>query len=107
MTRVEEIVTSERAEAYGRVMKTLADLATAKLHEGEAATLREAADSLLFCNDLSEDAGAHQALAKVGDLCVRLEEAERLTPEALDRLLLDIQACGPAAELPLAEPAAV
>jgi hypothetical protein len=85
-------------------MKTLADLGPAKLHAAEEATLREAADSLLFCEDFSDDDGAHQALAKAGRLRVRLEEAERLTAEALDRLLFDIQACGPAAAgLPLAE----
>jgi hypothetical protein len=103
-------VTSQRAEAYGRVMKALADLGAAKLHAPEQATLREAADSLLFCEDFSEDAGAHQALAKAGRLRVRLEDAERLTAETLDRLLFDVQACGPvAAGLPLAvaEPAAV
>ena len=86
-------------------MKTLADLAGAKLHGPEEATLREAADCLLFCEDFADDAAAHQALAKAGRLRVRLGDAERLTEETLDLLLSDIQACGPpAAGLPLAEP---
>jgi hypothetical protein len=89
-------VTTQRAEAYGRVMKTLADLAGAKLHGPEEATFREAADCLLFCEDFADDGDAHRALAKAGRLRVRLEEAERLTSEALDLLLFDIQACGPA-----------
>jgi hypothetical protein len=92
-------------------MKTLNDLAAAKLHAAEESILREAADSLVFCEHFAEDAAAHQALAKAGRLRVRLGEAERLTEETLDGLLFDIQACGPAAAgLPLAaeaEPAAV
>lgn len=90
-------MTSQRAEAYARVMKTIADLATAKLHPAEQDTLREAADALLFCEDFAADAGAGEALAKAGRLRARLEEAQRLTAETLDRLLFDIQACGPAA----------
>jgi hypothetical protein len=90
-------MTSQRAEAYGRVMKTIADLGTAKLHRVEEETLREAADSLLFCDDFAVDAEASEALAKAGRLRLRLEEAERLTAETLDRVLFDIQACGPAA----------
>ena len=78
-------------------MKALADLTAAKLHGSEEATLRDAADSLFFCEDFTEDAAAREALAKAGQLRVRLEEADRLTAEALDRLLFDIQACGPAA----------
>jgi hypothetical protein len=100
-------VTSDRSEAYGRVMKTLADLGVAKLHGPEEATLREAADCLFFCEDFAADASAHEALAKAGRLRARLVEAERLTPETLDRLLFDIQACGPAAAgMALAEAAA-
>jgi hypothetical protein len=90
-------MTSQRAEAYGRVMKTITDLTAAKLHPEEETTLREAADSLLFCDDFAGDAEASEALAKAGRLRVRLEDAERLTAETLDRLLFDIQACGPAA----------
>src|SRR3954451_185738 len=90
-------MTSQRAEAYGRVMKTITDLTAAKLHSDEETTLREAADSLFFCDDFAGDAEADEALAKAGRLRVRLEEAERLTAETLDRLLFDIQACGPAA----------
>ena len=98
MTTVEERqVTSQRSEAYGRVMKALADLGAAKLHRPEEATLREAADAMLFCEDFDGDPAAKKALASAGSLRVRLEEAERLTGETLDRLLFDIQACGPAA----------
>src|SRR3954471_8596918 len=90
-------MTSQRAEAYGRVMKTITDLTAAKLHPAEEATLRNAADCLLFCEDFAEDIDANEALAQAGRLRVRLEDAERLTAETLDRLLFDIQACGPAA----------
>jgi hypothetical protein len=77
-------------------MKALADLAAAKLHGPEDATFREAADAMLFCEDFTEHGSAYEALADAGRLRVRLEEAERLSPETLDRLLFDIQACGPA-----------
>jgi hypothetical protein len=90
-------MTSQRADAYGRVMKTIADLTAAKLHPAEEATLRDAADCLLFCQDFAGDADANEALAKAGRLRVHLEEAERLSAETLDRLLFDIQACGPTA----------
>lgn len=87
-------------------MKTLADLAVAQLHAPEEATLREAADSMLFCVDFAADREAGEALARAGRLRLRLEEAERISAETLDRLLFDIRACGPAAAR-VAEPAAV
>ena len=88
------MTTSERAEAYGRVMKALSDLGPGKLHEDEQATVREAADSLLFSETL--DGEARQALVDLEDLSERLITADRLSSEAVERLVRDVEACGPA-----------
>src|SRR3712207_7704469 len=48
-------MTSERSEAYGRVMKALRDLGPSKLLPNEVERLRDAADVLLFCEDRSEE----------------------------------------------------
>ena len=55
-------MTSPRAQAYGRVLRTLRDMGAAKLWPVEQACIREAADALLFSRDL-EDQDARQALA--------------------------------------------
>ena len=87
---------SERAHAYGRVVRTLDGLAGSKLHPDEQQTIREAADELLFCEDLHGDPAAEQALTAVYELADRLVESERLLPEAARELVADVEACGPA-----------
>ena len=82
---------SERSQAYGRVMKTLADLGPAKLHDDEQALIRDAADELLF----TEDAGAEKVLDRVDELAGRLVDAGRLLEETADKLLSDLEDCGP------------
>jgi hypothetical protein len=82
---------SERSQAYGRVMKHLADLGPAKLHDDEQALIREAADTLLF----TEDSGAEQALDRVDELASRLVDSGRLLEETADRLVSDLEDCGP------------
>lgn len=86
---------SERSQAYGRVMKSVDDLASAKLHPGEQDTIRSAADALLFCADLGEDPDAEDALASVYELADHLVESDRLSRERADRLIVDVEACGP------------
>jgi len=83
---------SERSQAYGRVMKTLSDLGPAKLHADEQELIRDAADSLLF----TEDAGAEKVLDRVDQLAARLVDAGRLLEETADKLLSDLEDCGPA-----------
>ena len=83
---------SERSQAYGRVMKTLNDLGPAKLHTDEQELIREAADALLF----TEDAGAEKVLDRVDELVTRLVESGRLLEETADRLVNDLEDCGPA-----------
>lgn len=86
-------MTSERAQAYGRVIKTLADLGPAKLHADEQDLIREAADTLLF----AEDSSATEALDRVDELTVRLVESGRLLDDTADRLLRDLEDSGPTA----------
>ena len=86
---------SERAQAYGRVVKALDDLSATKLHPPEQATVREAADALFFCERLEGDAADQQSLDSLYELGDRMVENDRLTPEAVRELTSDIEACGP------------
>ncbi|MBA2261778.1 MAG: hypothetical protein H0W03_03805, partial [Solirubrobacterales bacterium] len=54
------MTTSERSQAYGRVMRTLADVGPAKLLADEQDLIRESADELLF--DSPEAPAALQAV---------------------------------------------
>jgi hypothetical protein len=84
-------MTSERADAYGRVMKALADLGPTKLHDDEQQVIRDAADALLFEESHS---GSAAALTQARELTARLVESDRLLEETADRLLGDLAACG-------------
>jgi hypothetical protein len=83
------MTTSERSQAYGRVMRTLADLGPAKLLADEQDLIRESADELLF--DSPEAPAAMQA---VDDLAQRLVESDRWSQERADQLVDDIASCG-------------
>ena len=83
---------SERSQAYGKVMKWLADLGPAKLHQTEQDLIRDAADTLLF----AEDESAETALARVEELAVTLVESDRLLEETAQQLLRDLEDAGPA-----------
>lgn len=86
------MTTSERAQAYGDVMRTLADMGPSKLQQAEEELIREAADELLF-----DSPEAPMALARVQELANRLSESERWTPERAQQLVDDVAACGPPA----------
>jgi hypothetical protein len=88
---------SERAQAYGRVTALLASVGPAKLQPAEQDVLREAADTLLFCEDVLADATAGEALDTVEELLDRLVTSERWTIERADELRRDLEACGPTA----------
>jgi hypothetical protein len=92
-------VNATRAEAYGRVVKTLEDLSESKLHTEELQTVRDAADALFFCEDMNADPSAEQALAKHYELMDRLVESERVQAETTERLTADVEACGPFASV--------
>ena len=87
-------MTSERAQAYGRVTATIADLATTKLQPGEVERIRNAADTLLFCEDLDAP-GAREALADAEALTLALAESGRWTDERAQRLFDDLAETGP------------
>jgi hypothetical protein len=80
-----------RADAYGRVVRTLDDLGPTKLQPAEQETVRTAADALLF------DEESYEALAAVEDLTERLVDSGRWTHERARALVDDVAACGPPA----------
>jgi hypothetical protein len=88
-------MTSRRAQSYGRVMETLRSAGGSKLHAKEEEQLREAADALLFCDDIDAGPEAKIALDGVRELTRSLAGTGRWTPEAADRLLEDVAGCGP------------
>jgi hypothetical protein len=92
-------MTSARASAYKRVTQTVRDLGPAKLWPAEEACIRDAADALLFCHDLSADPDAREAFAAVMVVGDDLIGADRWTPERTLRLLDHIWACGPGGAL--------
>jgi hypothetical protein len=90
-------MTSERSQAYGRITKLVDDLSASKLHASEQQTIRDAADALFFCEDLSVDPDARAALDAVERLIDGLVESERFTTETAERLRADLDGCGPLA----------
>jgi hypothetical protein len=88
-------MTSERAQAYGRVMETISDFEGSKLHPDEVQVVREAADALLFCEDLEADPAATEALDRFHALTDQLLENDRISSERVGQLTADVEACGP------------
>jgi hypothetical protein len=88
-------MTADRSRAYSRVMTILDDLAAAKLHTDEQTAIREAADALLFCDDVARDDDARRSLDRVVDLIERMVEVERLMPETGEAILDAVEGCGP------------
>jgi hypothetical protein len=85
-------MTSERTQAYGRVIKTLEDLGPSKLQPAEQERIREAADNLIFASDFDD---ARAALADVEALAEHLVASGRWTSERAEQLASDLVACGP------------
>ena len=78
-------------------MQALDDLSASKLHPDEQDVVREAADALLFCEDLPGDPATEQALDDFYVLVDRLMESERLIAETAGALTATVEACGPPA----------
>jgi predicted metal-dependent enzyme (double-stranded beta helix superfamily) len=76
-------------------VKWLEDLGPSKLTDPEQELIRNAADSLFFCEDVASDEAAREALAEVEALTGRLVESDRWLPETAERLLDDVEGCGP------------
>jgi hypothetical protein len=77
-------------------MQTLAELGPTKLHEDEADRLRDAADTLLFTEDMADDA-AQTAVRDARGVIDNLVASGRWTEERAGRLADDLAACGPLA----------
>jgi hypothetical protein len=90
-------MTSERAQAYGRLMQTIKAEGEDALDPSESALVREAADALLFCEDLAADEEARDGLTRVGELAGDLVGSGRWAPDRAEQLLRDIESCGPLA----------
>lgn len=86
---------SERSQAYGRVMQTVRAVGPTKLQPDEQSRIRDAADALLFCEDLDQAPAARDAIDDVTELVRHLVETGRWIPESADELLADLSACGP------------
>jgi hypothetical protein len=91
----------ERTNAYRRVLQTITDLGPSKLQSGEQDRIRYAADNLIFCSDLTEDAAAREALSDTRHLLDMLVESGRWEQVTADRLADDLLSCGPMPELAL------
>jgi hypothetical protein len=90
-----DVMTSERSQAYGRVMRILDDLGPAKLHASEREEIRVIADTLFFAEDLGVDAEARDAVARITKLARNLVDSERWLDESARALLADVLGCGP------------
>jgi hypothetical protein len=89
----------ERTNAYRRVLQTLNELGPSKLQSGEQDRVRDAADNLIFCQDLGDDQSARDALRDTQILFEVLVDSGRWEQVTADRLSDDIRACGPTPEL--------
>ena len=78
------------ARAYGRLMTTVNDEGPEPLKPDERTLVREAADALLFCEDLAADEEARDGLTRVGDLAGDLVASGRWVPKAGRRAVLVI-----------------
>ena len=87
-------MTSDRTQAYGRVVKTLEDLGPAKLQPAEQERIRDAADNLIFASDLDEARATLEDVEALGEFLVA---SGRWTTERAEQLVQDLLACGPVA----------
>ena len=96
MATYPEGVTSDRAQAYGRVVQLLDELGPTKFNAAERDRVRAAADTLLFAEDPRDEATV-RALEDIEALAEHLTGSGRWTDERARRLLDDVTACGPLA----------
>lgn len=85
----------DRATAYRRVMRTLAELGPVKLNEAEQQRIRLAADNLIFSRALEEDVEAQEAIDDVERLCHALVDSGRWEQSLAAQLAEDLIECGP------------
>ena len=68
-----------------------------ELRGDELSRIREATDSLFFCEDLEADPAARDAADEIADLAVDLVESGRWSEECAEQLVSEVLACGPVA----------
>ncbi len=88
-------MTSDRTQAYGRIVKTLEDLGPAKLLAAEQERIRDAADTQIFASGPDDHVLA--ALDDIRALADHLAESGRWTEERAAQLIRDLSDCGPLA----------
>ena len=67
------------------------------LRPDELQRIRDAADSLVFCEDVELDSAARDAADEIADLAVDLVESGRWDEDTAEELVSDVLACGPVA----------
>ena len=88
-------MTSERTQAYGRVLRTLDDVGATKLHEPEQERIREAADTLIFVRARSRrPAPRSRTSTRSASTSSRPAAGPRSAPPSCAQ---DMLACGPLA----------
>ena len=88
-------MTSERTQAYGRIVKTLEDLGPSKLLDTEQERIRDAADTLIFAERADDHVVA--ALEDIRALAGHLAESGRWSDERAAELVADMGDIGPLA----------
>jgi hypothetical protein len=88
-------MTSERTQAYGRIVKTLEDLGPTKLLPAEQKRIRDAADTLIFAERADDHVVA--ALEDIRALAGHLAESGRWSDERASQLVDDVAGTGPLA----------
>lgn len=85
-------------------MQAVSASGDAALEPAEQEVLREAGDVLLFCEEIALDEDARDAFSRVSDLAGQLVGAERWDPELAERVLQDLEDCGPPELVRLGDP---
>lgn len=81
----------QRARAYGRVIERIRDCQQSRLLEAEQQRIREAADTLLFC----EGEPSSTEVGDIGALVQSLVDSARWSQATAEALVCDLVACGP------------
>jgi len=86
-------MTSTRAKAYGRVLQLLKTYGPLDAEHNEI--IREAADSLLFCESIDDSPGVMNALIQAIELSQSLVDTATWPEHRVERLAEELSECGP------------
>ena len=76
-----------------QLMQTIDAIGPAKLHDGEEARLREAADTLVLAREFDHEVA--ETLRTVRNLTDRLVDSGRFSEPLGKELVMKVRACGP------------